>query len=55
MEVDRERNCYNCKEFEHITKHYRNQRFVVQERRMEYRNNHNIDNLKEKENLAVFN
>ena len=53
--VDRERNCYNCEEFEHITKHYRNQRFVVQERRIEYRNNCNMDNLKEKENLVVLN
>jgi len=32
-----------------------NLRFVIQDRRMEYRGNHNIDNLKEEENLVVFN
>ena len=28
MKVDRERNCYNYREFGHITRHCRNWRFV---------------------------
>jgi len=24
IEVDRGRNCYSCKEFEHIVRHYKN-------------------------------
>jgi len=38
----------------YIVRHYRNQRFVAQGKRIEYRDNCNIDNLKEKENLAVL-
>ena len=54
IEVDRGRNCYSCREFEHIVRHYKNQEFVVQERRMEYEDNCNMDNLKEEENLVVL-
>ena len=55
MEVNKGRNCYNCGEFGHIARHYKNWRFVTQEKRMEYGNNHKADNLKEEENLVVFN
>ena len=54
IEVDRRRNCYSYKEFEHIVRHYKNQKFVVQERRMEYEDNYNMDNLKEEENLVAL-
>jgi len=54
MEVDRGKNCNDCKEFEHITKYYKNQRFIAQERRIEYGDNHNMDNLKEEKNLVVL-
>jgi len=51
MEIDRGRN---CKRFRHIVRYCMNSRFVIQDRRMEYRDNHNMDNLKEEENLVVF-
>jgi len=54
IKMDRERNCYNCRGFRYIVKYYRNQKFIVQERRMKSRENHNTDNL-EKENLVVLN
>jgi len=54
MEIDRKRNCYNCRGFRHIARYYRNQRFVTQEKRIEYKDNCNIDNLKEAEDLAVL-
>jgi len=41
MDIDRERNCYNCREFGHIVKNYRNWRFMGHKRRMEYGNNSN--------------
>jgi len=54
MEVDKGRNYYDCRRFEHITKHCRNWELVVQGKRIKYRDNYNIDNLKEKENLVVL-
>ena len=54
IEIDRGRNCYNYGKFRHITRHYKNQRFMEQERRMEYKHNHNTDNLKKEENLVVL-
>jgi len=54
MKVDRERNCYNCGEFGHITRYYRNWRFVEQERKMEYADNHRTDNLKEEKSLVIL-
>jgi len=55
IDVDKERNCYNCGEFGHVIKNCRNQSIIGQERRIEYGNNLNIrDNLKEKESLVVL-
>jgi len=53
--MDRRKNCYNCGGFEHIAKYCRNCEFVVQERKIEDKYNHNTNNLKYKENLVVFN
>jgi len=47
MEIDQRRNYYNCRRFRYITKKY----FIGQGRRVKYKNNHNIDNLKEEENI----
>jgi len=52
--VNRQNNYNDCGEFGHIIKYYRNQRFIAQRRRIEYGNNHNMDNLKEEENLVVL-
>jgi len=52
--MNRENNCNDCREFGHIIKYYRNQRFIVQRRRIKDGNNHNMDNLKEEENLVVL-
>jgi len=37
--------------FEYVARHYRNQRFG---KKIKYRDNYDIDNLKEKENLVCF-
>ena len=55
IEINQERNCYNCEKFEYIARYSRNQRFIGQKRRMKYEHNHNTDELKEKNNLVVFN
>jgi len=52
--VNRGRNCYSCGGFGHITRNCRNQEIVGQGRRIEYRDNNNLNNLKEKENLVVL-
>ena len=54
IKMDRRGNCSNCGKLGHITKYYRNQGFIAQERRVEYRDNHNMDNSKDKENLVVL-
>ena len=57
MDVDRRRNCYNCRGFGHITQYYKergNQKRVGQERRMNYVNNKNTSNLNGEENLIVL-
>ena len=46
--------CYNCRKFRNITRHCRNQEVTVQERRIDYEDNYNMDNLKEKKNLVVL-
>jgi len=60
MEIDRERNCYACGDFEHIARHCRNrgQRGrVAENKRLEYGGRRikgiyeQLDNLKEVENL----
>ena len=53
MNINRERNCYNCGGFSHITRYYRNQRMVKWERKISYQNND--EHLKEEESLVVFN
>jgi len=64
MEIDRGRNCYACRGFEHMARHCRNrgQRGrVAEERRLEYgggrieRINEHLDNLKGVENLESLN
>ena len=56
IDVDKNRNYYNCREFGHITRNCRNQKIVRQGRRVEYRDNQNtMDYLKEEESLVVFN
>ena len=60
MKVDRERNCYTCGGFGHIAHHCRNQRRIMQERRIEYEEKRFKDNieqirhLKEVENLEAL-
>ena len=48
MDIDRERRCFNYRSFEHMAHYYRNWGIVGEERRIEFGNNINIDNLKEK-------
>jgi len=56
IDVNRERNYYNCRRFGHLVHNCKNQEIIGQERRIEYRNNLNtLNNLKEEENLVVFN
>jgi len=50
IDVNRERNCYNCGWFGYLAQNCKNQGIVGQGRRIEYK-----DNLKEKESLVVFN
>jgi len=39
INMDRERNCYNCGEFGYIIKHCKSWGIVSQRRRIEYRDN----------------
>ena len=55
MKVDHRRNCYSCREFEHLARNYRNWRIVGQERKLEYRSNENTNNLNREEILVVLN
>ena len=61
MEVDRRRNCYTYGGFGHMVYHCRNQRRIMQERRIEYEerrfegNIEQIGHLKEVENLEALN
>ena len=62
MEVDRGRNCYTCRGFEHIAHHYRNweRRRVAEGRRLEYKGRRerlyeHENHLKNEENLEIFN
>jgi len=54
MDVDRERSCYNCRGFSHITRNCRNQEVVEQERRVNYEDNRNNSSLNGEENLIVL-
>ena len=62
MEVDRERNCYACREFGHIAQHCRNKRRMMrigEGKRLEYRRKRegtmkHSDNLKEEKNLEFL-
>ena len=55
MDVDCRRNCCSCGGFEHLARNYKNQRFVRQERRMEYMDSSNTNNLNGEESLVVLN
>jgi len=55
MDVDRRRNCYNCRGFGHIARNCRNWSIVGQRKRIEYGDNFNHkNNLKEEESLVVL-
>ena len=62
IEMDRERNCYDCRDFRHIAHHYRNWRRgrAMKGRRVEYGgkrfegNIKQIRHLKEVENLEAL-
>ena len=57
MNINKERNCYNFKDFGHIAQHYRekrNHRRIEQEKRVNYKNNRNTSNLNKKENLIFL-
>ena len=52
MDIDRERNCYSCRGFEHLVRNYRNREIMEQERRLEYGDNSNTkSNLNKEENV----
>ena len=60
MEINRGRNCFDCRGFGHMAHHYKNRGRVMQWRRVEYGggrieeiNNHR-DNLKGVENLELL-
>jgi len=50
MDINRKRRYFKYEEFRHTVYHCRNQEVVEKKRRIEFGNNVNIDNLKEKEN-----
>jgi len=52
-DMDKRRNCYNCRGFGYIMRNCRNQRIVEQERMINHQRNY--DNLKENKNLIVLN
>jgi len=52
MNMNRGRNYYSCKDFEHITRYHRNIKVIVQEQQISYQRNDS--NLKENESLIVF-
>jgi len=58
MDVDRERNCYNCRDFGHITRSYRLRETTGQGRRLEYGgsqdNGQHSDNLNREKDLVVL-
>ena len=53
IDVDRGRNCYNCRSFGHIIRNCKNWKIIGQERRIDYKNNGQI-NLNRKESLVVL-
>ena len=59
MNIDRENiNCYNCRDFEHLVRNYRNRGTrdrIRKERRLEYRNKaQEQNNLNEEGNLITL-
>ena len=55
INMNRERNCYSCREFGHLIWNCRRQEIVSQGRRTEYKDNLNTkNNLNGKENLIVL-
>jgi len=58
MDVNKERNCYACGEFEHLARYCRNREAgnrIGEGRRLEYRQENRQNNLKEEGDLIVFN
>jgi len=53
IDIDKERNYYNCGGFGHIARYCKNQRMVGQGIRISYQNNNH--DLKENESLTVLN
>jgi len=43
IEMNRKRNYYNYEEFRYIMRCYRNQRFIGQEKKIEYEDNYNME------------
>ena len=41
MDINRDRNCYSCSEFEHLARNCRNKRIIGKERRLEHKRNEN--------------
>ena len=41
IDVNYSRNYYNCREFGHLVRNYKNQKIIEQERKLEYRDNLN--------------
>ena len=41
MDINRDRNCYSCSEFEHLARNCRNKRIIGRERRLEHKRNEN--------------
>jgi len=57
IDMDKERNCYNCGDFGYITRHCKkreNQKRIEQERRVNDKDNKNISNVNRKKNLIVL-
>ena len=55
IEVDRRKNCYACKGFGHMARHYRNRGRVAEGRRVEFEGSYEYSNtLKGEENLESF-
>ena len=53
--MNKERNCYSCEGFGHLTQNCKKWRIMGQERKMKYKNNVNSNqNLNGEENLIVL-
>ena len=56
MEMDQGRNCYACRGFGHMARHYKNRGRAAEGRRVEFKGNYKYSNtLKGEENLESLN